>query len=140
MRPNTRIDPLTLAVVRGGLEQATEEMDLTLKRTAFSPVISEGNDLANGCYDAETGEVIVQGKWGLANNLGHVLAHLQYDSIEELHNGLMIISRKNKWGSPRIIVEFASDIYREQRNAHYRHGATGVRQGCAGQAASCGHR
>ena len=57
MGPNTRIDPLTLAVVRGGLEQATEEMDLTLKRTAFSPVISEGNDLANGCYDAETGEV-----------------------------------------------------------------------------------
>jgi len=65
-----KIDPLTLAVVRGGLEQATEEMDLTLKRAAFSPVISEGNDLANGCYDAQTGEVIVQGKWGLALFIG----------------------------------------------------------------------
>lgn len=64
------IDPLTLAVVRGGLEQATEEMDLTLKRAAFSPVISEGNDLANGCYHADTGEVIVQGKWGLAIFIG----------------------------------------------------------------------
>ena len=52
------IDPLTLGVVRGGLEQATEEMDLTLKRAAFSPVISEGNDLANGCYEPDTGEVI----------------------------------------------------------------------------------
>jgi len=31
------IDPLTLSVVRGSLEQITEEMDLTLKRTAFSP-------------------------------------------------------------------------------------------------------
>ena len=38
-----QIDPLTLAVVRGSLEQLAEEMDLTLKRTAFSPVISEGN-------------------------------------------------------------------------------------------------
>jgi len=70
IKPNIKIDPLTLAVVRGGLEQATEEMDLTLKRTAFSPVISEGNDLANGCYDVETGEVIVQGKWGLAIFIG----------------------------------------------------------------------
>ena len=64
------LDPLTLAVVRGSLEQMTEEMDLTLKRAAFSPVISEGNDLANGLYDAETGEVIVQGKWGLAIFIG----------------------------------------------------------------------
>lgn len=64
------VDPLTLAVVRGSLEQITEEMDLTLKRAAFSPVISEGNDLANGFYDAATGEVIVQGKWGLAIFIG----------------------------------------------------------------------
>ena len=64
------MDPLTLAVVRGSLEQITEEMDLTLKRAAFSPVISEGNDLANGFYDATNGDVIVQGKWGLAIFIG----------------------------------------------------------------------
>ena len=33
------VDPLTLAVVRGAIEQIAEEMDITLKRTAFSPVI-----------------------------------------------------------------------------------------------------
>jgi len=64
------IDPLTLAVVRGSLEQITEEMDLTLKRTAFSPVISEGNDLANGFYHRDSGEVIVQGRHGLAIFIG----------------------------------------------------------------------
>ena len=64
------VDPLTLAVVRGSLEQITEEMDLTLKRAAFSPVISEGNDLAYGFYAPGTGEVIVQGKWGLAIFIG----------------------------------------------------------------------
>ncbi len=64
------VDPLTLAVVGGALEQIAEEMDLTMKRTAFSPVISEANDLANGIYDGATGEVIVQGKWGLAVFIG----------------------------------------------------------------------
>ena len=46
------VDQLTLAVVRGGLEQIGEEMDLTMQRTAFSPVISEANDFANGIYEA----------------------------------------------------------------------------------------
>jgi N-methylhydantoinase B len=83
------IDPLTLSVVRGSLEQITEEMDLTLKRTAFSPVISEGNDLANGFYQRESGEVIVQGKWGLAIFIGimqftceHVIAEARRRGVE----------------------------------------------------------
>lgn len=83
------IDPLTLSVVRGSLEQITEEMDLTLKRTAFSPVISEGNDLANGFYARESGEVIVQGKWGLAIFIGimqftcaHVIAEAHRRGVE----------------------------------------------------------
>ncbi len=64
------IDPLTLAVVRGGLEQIAEEMDITLKRTAFSPVIAEANDMANGFYHPQTGEVIAQGRLGLPTFIG----------------------------------------------------------------------
>ena len=86
----TAIDPLTLSVVRGSLEHITEEMDLTLKRTAFSPVISEGNDLANGFYHRDTGEVIVQGKWGLAIFIGvmqftceAVIAEAERRGVEE---------------------------------------------------------
>ncbi|MBI3089365.1 MAG: hydantoinase B/oxoprolinase family protein [Candidatus Tectomicrobia bacterium] len=59
------LDPLTLAVIKGGLEQVAEEMDLTLRRCAFSPVISESCDMANGIYTAHDGEVIVQGPKGL---------------------------------------------------------------------------
>ncbi len=51
-------DPVTLAVVRGALEQITDEMDLHLIRAALSPIISETNDCAHGLYDAETGETI----------------------------------------------------------------------------------
>lgn len=64
------LDPITLAVVKGGLEQIAEEMDLTLKRAAFSPTISEGHDRANGFYDAKTGDVIVQGFTGLPIFIG----------------------------------------------------------------------
>ena len=66
----TNIDPITLAVVKGGLEQIAEEMDLTLKRAAFSPTISEGHDRANGFYQAHNGEVIVQGVTGLPIFIG----------------------------------------------------------------------
>jgi len=59
------IDPVTLAVVRGALEQIADEMDLHLIRAAISPIISETNDCAHGLYDAETGETIAQGRYGL---------------------------------------------------------------------------
>ena len=38
------IDPVTLAVIRGRLEQVVDEMDATLFRAAFSPVILEQSD------------------------------------------------------------------------------------------------
>ena len=59
------IDPLTLAVVKGGLEYVAEEMDVTLRRCAFSPVISESCDMANGIYEAQSSDLIVQGPKGL---------------------------------------------------------------------------
>jgi N-methylhydantoinase B len=59
------MDPVTLAVVRGALEQIADEMDLHLIRAALSPIISETNDCAHGLYDPTTGETITQGGYGL---------------------------------------------------------------------------
>lgn len=65
-RPKTgSVDPLTLAVVQGALQEITTEMDAAFKSTAFSPIIAEGNDLASGIYQAQTGEVISQGEESL---------------------------------------------------------------------------
>lgn len=61
------IDPITLAVIRGSLEQIADEMDATLERMAFSPVISDGFDRASGIYHKTNGEVIMQGPRGLPN-------------------------------------------------------------------------
>jgi N-methylhydantoinase B len=61
----SKIDPVTLAVVRGSLEQIADEMDLHLIHAAISPIISETNDCANGIFHPTTGETIAQGRYGL---------------------------------------------------------------------------
>ena len=61
----TTIDPVTLAVLKGRLEQIADEMDATLFRSAFNPIIAEAHDASHGIYDAASGETLVQGKSGL---------------------------------------------------------------------------
>ena len=59
------LDPVTLAVLKGRLEQIADEMDATLFRSAFNPIIAEARDASHGLYHAETGDTLVQGKAGL---------------------------------------------------------------------------
>lgn len=59
------MDPVTLAVLRGRLEQVADEMDATLYRSAFNPIIAEAHDACHGLYDAQSGDTLVQGKSGL---------------------------------------------------------------------------
>lgn len=63
--PAVAVDPITLAVIRGALEEITNEMDYVFERMAFSPVISDAWDRADGIYDPRTGEVFAQGPRGL---------------------------------------------------------------------------
>src|ERR671914_1726950 len=59
------IDPVTLAVLKGRLEQIADEMDATLYRSAFNPIIAEARDACHGLYHPDTGATLVQGKAGL---------------------------------------------------------------------------
>jgi N-methylhydantoinase B len=61
----TTLDPVTLAVLKGRLEQIADEMDATLYRSAFNPIIAEAHDACHGIYDAHTGDTMIQGKSGL---------------------------------------------------------------------------
>lgn len=61
----TTLDPVTLAVLKGRLEQIADEMDATLYRSAFNPIIAEAHDACHGIYNAQTGDTMVQGKSGL---------------------------------------------------------------------------
>ena len=59
------LDPVTLAVLNGRLVQIADEMDATLYRSAFNPIIAEAHDACHGLYHSETGATLVQGTSGL---------------------------------------------------------------------------
>ncbi|HTW52253.1 MAG TPA: hydantoinase B/oxoprolinase family protein [Stellaceae bacterium] len=64
--PNT-IDPITLEVLRNGLESIADEMGVVLKRTSFSPNIKERMDASCAIFDAEA-QLVAQAE--------HVPVHL----------------------------------------------------------------
>ncbi len=59
------MDTVTLAILKGRLEQIADEMDATLFRAAFNPTIAEAHDACHGLYDRASGATLVQGKSGL---------------------------------------------------------------------------
>ncbi len=61
----SELDPITLAVLNGRLVQIADEMDATLYRSAFNPIIAEAHDACHGLYHAATGATLVQGTSGL---------------------------------------------------------------------------
>ncbi|MDU8910643.1 hydantoinase B/oxoprolinase family protein [Aestuariicoccus sp. MJ-SS9] len=78
------IDPVTLAVLAGRMEQIADEMDATLFRAAFNPIIAEAHDASHGIYHPETGDTLVQGKSGLPIFVG-VMSFAVRAVIEKAH-------------------------------------------------------
>jgi N-methylhydantoinase B len=56
------IDPITLSVLWNGLRSIAEEMGSTLRRTAFSEAVREGEDFSTGIFDRR-GRMIAQGNF-----------------------------------------------------------------------------
>jgi N-methylhydantoinase B len=61
----TTLDPVTFSILTGRLEQIADEMDATLYRSAFNPIIAEARDACHGLYHATSGATLVQGQKGL---------------------------------------------------------------------------
>lgn len=57
---NNQVDPITTQVIRNGLIAAAKEMQLTMKKTAFNPLLYEMQDFGVGLINAE-GESLAQG-------------------------------------------------------------------------------
>ncbi|MGE3065031.1 MAG: hydantoinase B/oxoprolinase family protein [Hyphomicrobiaceae bacterium] len=77
-QPDPALDPLTLAVIEAGLRQVCNEMDIAFSRAAFSPVIAEADDRADGIYDWDTGRLISQGELGLPVFVGTMQSSTQH--------------------------------------------------------------
>ncbi len=57
-----QIDPVTFSVLWGGLLSASQEMGVTLARTAYSNAVREGLDYSTALFDAE-GNMVAQGDY-----------------------------------------------------------------------------
>ncbi len=62
------IDPILLEVLRNRLDAIADEMELTILRSAASPIVKEGLDASSALFDAR-GETIAQGT-GIPIHLG----------------------------------------------------------------------
>ena len=58
----TETDPITLTVVWNALLSVAEEMGSTLRRTAFSEAVREGDDFSTAGFDAKA-RLIAQGNF-----------------------------------------------------------------------------
>lgn len=73
------IDSVTLSVIRARLEVITDEMDVTMFRTALSPVIADSHDACHGIYHPVHGGTVAQGSHGhpiFVGAMSHAVAHL----------------------------------------------------------------
>ena len=72
------IDPLTLAVIQAGLGQVCNEMDIAFSRAAFSPVIAEADDRADGIYDRDRARSLRRANYGLPVFVGTMQASTEH--------------------------------------------------------------
>ena len=87
-KSHRKVDPITLAVVRGALETTQREMSITLEKTARSSVFNVAHDYSNALFNAK-GEMIIQGQdipihlGGLMPAMKAVIAYLG----DDVHDG-----------------------------------------------------
>ena len=112
------IDPTTLAVIRGALEQIADEMDTVLSTSAFSPIISDAWDRASGIFHPRTGEVIVQGQTGLPIFIivmQHTVQHVLQDHPPETMKpgDVFIVNDPYRGGTHTMDVKFVRPFFRD---------------------------
>ena len=64
-----QVDAITVEVIRGFLETVADEMSLTMKRTAVTPIFSESSDYS--C----TGSEAVRSAWAISRARPSITAH-----------------------------------------------------------------
>ena len=111
------LDPTTLAVLRGALQQVATEMDLAYRLTAFSPVVAEGKDSAAGLYNAKTGGgVISQGESGLPLFVGNMQFAVKrvLEQVADVRPGdVLIVNDPYDCGTHLLDVKLLTPFYWE---------------------------
>lgn len=95
------VDPITLTVIWNGLLAIAEEMGSTLRRTAFSEAVREGEDFSTGVFDGAA-RLIAQGNFtpGHLGSMPYVVRTvLEYFPRETLKPGDAVLLNDSFLGS-----------------------------------------
>ena len=116
----TSLDPVLLAVLKGRLEQIADEMDATLFRSAFNPIIAEAHDASHGLYNSETGETLIQGKSGLPVFVGAmsfavkaVIDKVKSEKIDQFPGDVFIFNDPYEGGTHLSDFKLVRPFFRE---------------------------
>ena len=100
-REEKQVDPISMEVVRNKLDGISNEMQLTLVRTAYSPVVKEGLDASASLFTIE-GETLSQAiaiPIHLATLIPIVKRVLSDNPIHEMKVGDIFIMNDKKFTS-----------------------------------------
>ena len=101
---NSKVDPITLSVVRGVLETTQREMTLTLEQTARSSVFNLAHDYSTALFNA-TPEMILQGQ-DIPIHLGSLIPAMKSVAKYfegDIHEGDLILHNDPEYGGSHII-------------------------------------
>jgi len=101
---STKVDPITLSVVRGVLETTQREMTLALEKTARSSVFNLAHDYSTAIFDA-TPEMILQGQ-DIPIHLGSLMPAMKAVAAyfgDDIHEGDLIIHNDPAFGGSHAI-------------------------------------
>jgi N-methylhydantoinase B len=118
----TAVDPVTLSVLWNRLLSITEEMGSTLRSTAFSEAVREGDDFSTGIFDSKA-RLIAQGNFtpGHTGSMPYLVkGMLEYFPPHTLRQGDALVSNDSFLGSghfPDIFM--VTPVFREKKIIGY---------------------
>ncbi len=104
MTQSGRVDPITLAVVRGVLESTQREMTLTIEKTARSSVFNIAHDYSNTIFDGKP-EMVLQGQ-DIPIHLGSLMPAMRTVASyfgDEIYPGDVMYHNDPAWSGSHIV-------------------------------------
>ena len=105
MKPDTPgLDPITISVLWNSLLSIAEEIGSTVRRTAYSEAVREGDDFSTGIFDRR-GQLVAQGNYspGHLGAMPYVVKHvLQYFPVSTLRPGDSVLVNDSFLGSGHL--------------------------------------
>lgn len=116
----SRIDPITLEVLRHALASVAEEMNANLVRSAYSPNIKERRDCSSALFDAH-GELVAQAE-SIPVHLGAMLFSVRaaLAAVREWHEGDVVVLNDPYLGGAHLPdITFVAPVFADRERVAF---------------------